>query len=84
MLSLDLAPRRDSLVPLARSPGRDAMLFVTHSPVREATLMGLREAPDGEEGTSPILGRPLVSPALSPGPSSTHMRSQGLVSGKNL
>lgn len=56
------------------------MLFVTHSPVREASLMGLREAPDGEEGASPILGRPLVSPAVSPGPSSGHMRSQGLAS----
>ncbi|KAJ1530328.1 hypothetical protein ONE63_005244 [Megalurothrips usitatus] len=79
ILSLDLAPRRDSLAPVARSPIRDALLFSSHSPMRDAALMGLREAPDGEEGTSPVLGRPLVSPALSPGPSSGHIRTQGLV-----
>ncbi|XP_052133174.1 tRNA (adenine(37)-N6)-methyltransferase [Frankliniella occidentalis] len=79
ILSLDLTPRRDSLAPVARSPVRDALMMVSHSPVRDSSLMGLREAPDGEEGTSPILGRPLVSPALSPGPSSGNMRPQALV-----
>lgn len=79
ILSLDLTPRRDSLAPVARSPVRDALLVATHSPVREASLMGMREAPDGEEGASPVLGRPLVSPAMSPGPSSSHIRPQGLV-----
>ncbi|KAK3932973.1 tRNA (adenine(37)-N6)-methyltransferase [Frankliniella fusca] len=79
ILSLDLTPRRDSLAPVARSPIRDAMMLVSHSPVRDPSLMGLREAPDGEEGTSPVLGRPLVSPALSPGPSSSNMRPQVLV-----
>ncbi|XP_034246652.1 tRNA (adenine(37)-N6)-methyltransferase isoform X2 [Thrips palmi] len=44
--------------------------------LREASLMGMREAPDGEEGTSPVLGRPLVSPAVSPGPSASLIRPQ--------
>lgn len=79
ILSLDLTPRRESLAPVSRSPVRDALLLTSHSPVREASLMGMREAPDGEEGASPVLGRPLASPAMSPGPSSSHIRPQGLV-----
>lgn len=78
ILQLDLTQRRDSLAPVTRSPVRD-VAFASHAPIRDASLMGLREAPDGEEGASPVLGRPLVSPALSPGPASSHLRPQGLV-----